>query len=69
MFLPKAFYNGGLLFSTFVMLLIAGVSLFAFLLLVDVRAHIPASFGDIGGILFGPRMRLAVLATIAISQV
>ncbi|RUS25467.1 transmembrane amino acid transporter protein-domain-containing protein [Jimgerdemannia flammicorona] len=69
MFLPKAFYNGGLLFSTAFLITIAGVALLAFLLLVETRTVVPASFGDMGGILFGPRMRIAVLFSISISQI
>ncbi|KAI8056212.1 transmembrane amino acid transporter protein-domain-containing protein [Syncephalis plumigaleata] len=42
LFLPKSFYNGGMLFST---------------------------FGDIGGALYGPRARYAVLSSIVISQI
>ncbi|KAI9283532.1 transmembrane amino acid transporter protein-domain-containing protein [Umbelopsis sp. AD052] len=69
MFLPKAFSNGGLLFSTSVMLLIAGLSLWSFLLLIQTRNKVPVSFGDMGGVLFGPAMRLFVLFSIAVSQV
>ncbi|KAG0166058.1 neutral amino acid transporter [Apophysomyces sp. BC1015] len=69
MFLPKAFYNGGLLFSTTLLGAIAIISLIAFLLLVETRNKVPVSFGDIGGILFGPFMRMAVLVAITFSQV
>ncbi|KAG0368017.1 transmembrane amino acid transporter protein-domain-containing protein [Gamsiella multidivaricata] len=69
MFLPKAFNNGGILFSSVVLVAIAGISLFSFLLLVESRQVVPASFGDIGGHLYGPYMRQAVLWSIAISQV
>lgn len=69
MFLPKAFSNGGLMFSTSVMLLIAGLSLWSFLLLVETRNKVPVSFGDMGGVLFGPNMRLFVLFSITISQI
>lgn len=67
-FLGKAFFNGGMLFSIIVLTLVAAVSLYSFLLLVETRTHVPASFGDIGGILYGPVMRFAVLFSIAISQ-
>ncbi|CAO3624842.1 unnamed protein product [Mucor fragilis] len=68
MFLPKAFYNGGLLFSTGLLSGIAMISLYAFLLLVETRNKVPVSFGDIGGVLFGKGMRLAVLTAITFSQ-
>ncbi|KAI8973708.1 transmembrane amino acid transporter protein-domain-containing protein [Mycotypha africana] len=69
MFLPKAFYNGGVLFSTGLLSFIALVSLYTFLLLVETRSKIPVSFGDIGGILFGAKMRFAVLLAITFSQI
>ncbi|KAG0298849.1 neutral amino acid transporter [Dissophora globulifera] len=69
MFLPKAFNNGGILFSSVLLVVIASISLFSFLLLVESRHVVPASFGDIGGHLYGPYMRLAVLWAIAISQI
>ncbi|KAI9281954.1 transmembrane amino acid transporter protein-domain-containing protein [Sporodiniella umbellata] len=69
MFLPKAFYNGGLLFSTALLSTIALVSLYTFLLLVETRNKIPVSFGDIGGVLFGKYMRFSVLLAITLSQI
>ncbi|RCH89636.1 neutral amino acid transporter [Rhizopus stolonifer] len=69
MFLPKAFHNGGLLFSTLFLSFIAAVSLYCFLLLVQTRNKVPASFGDIGGVLFGNSMRMLVLVAITTSQV
>ncbi|CAO3671052.1 unnamed protein product [Rhizopus stolonifer] len=69
MFLPKAFYNGGLLFSTALLTTIALVSLYTFLLLVETRNKIPVSFGDIGGVLFGKPMRFSVLLAITLSQI
>ncbi|CAO3596757.1 unnamed protein product [Absidia cylindrospora] len=69
MFLPKAFSNGGLFFSTTLLSTIAVVSLYTFLLLVETRNKVPVSFGDIGGILFGKYMRMAVLVAITFSQI
>ncbi|KAI8065610.1 transmembrane amino acid transporter protein-domain-containing protein [Gongronella butleri] len=69
MFLPKAFANGGLFFATGLLAAIAGISLYAFLLLVQTRNKVPVSFGDIGGILFGKYMRMAVLVCITFSQI
>ncbi|CAG8545838.1 8088_t:CDS:2 [Paraglomus occultum] len=69
MFLPRAFLNGGMIFSTAVLIAIAIISLFSFLLLVETRQRVPGSFGEIGRILYGPRMRLAVLFSITISQI
>nr|CDI53787.1 related to AVT3-Vacuolar transporter, involved in amino acid efflux from the vacuole [Melanopsichium pennsylvanicum 4] len=68
LFLGKAFYNGGLLFSTITLCSVAIISLVSFLLLVKTNLNCPGSFGDMGGILFGPRMRFAILASIVLSQ-
>lgn len=65
----SSFSNGGLFFSTALLSAIALVSLYTFLLLVETRNKIPVSFGDIGGLLFGKHMRLAVLVAITLSQV
>ncbi|KAI8972097.1 transmembrane amino acid transporter protein-domain-containing protein [Pilobolus umbonatus] len=69
MFLPKAFYNGGILFSTLAIIAWALVSLWSFLLLVQTRLAVPASFGDLGGVLYGSKMRVAVLVAITLSQI
>jgi proton-coupled amino acid transporter len=69
LFLPKSFYNGGMLFSAVVLILMSFLCLHAMLLLVECRSIIPGSFGDIGGALYGPRARYAVLSSIVISQV
>jgi proton-coupled amino acid transporter len=69
LFLPKAFSNGGLLFSIFTMWFMGGISLYCFLLLLDCKQHLTGSYGDIGGQLYGPWMRSMVLFSVAISQV
>lgn len=69
MFLPKAFYNGGILFSTLAIIAWALISLWSFLLLVQTRLAVPASFSDLGGVLYGSKMRIAVLVAITLSQI
>ncbi|KAI6155234.1 amino acid transporter [Pisolithus tinctorius] len=68
LFLGKAFANGGLLFSTITIAFVALVSLYSFLLLVEAKFIVSGSFGDIGGALYGPWMRYAILSSIAFSQ-
>ncbi|KAI0696288.1 transmembrane amino acid transporter protein-domain-containing protein [Cerioporus squamosus] len=68
LFLGKAFLNGGILFSAAVLSFIALVSLYSFLLLVKTKFVVPGSFGDIGGTLYGPWMRYAILTSITVSQ-
>ncbi|WOO77782.1 Vacuolar amino acid transporter 3 [Vanrija pseudolonga] len=69
LFMAKAFYNGGMVFSTVVLLAIAAISLWSFLLLVDTYLKVPMSFGDMGGHLYGKYMRISILTSIAVSQI
>ncbi|OCH95337.1 hypothetical protein OBBRIDRAFT_745472 [Obba rivulosa] len=68
LFLGKAFFNGGILFSSAVLTFIALISLYSFLLLVKTKFVVSGSFGDIGGALYGPWMRYAILTSIVVSQ-
>ncbi|KAI8803871.1 transmembrane amino acid transporter protein-domain-containing protein [Cladochytrium replicatum] len=68
LFLPKAFANGGMLFSIVLMVFLGWLTLHCMLLLVETSRELGGSFGDIGEYFYGPRMRQLVLASIAISQ-
>lgn len=68
LFLGKAFFNGGLLFSSIVLCLVAMISLASFLLLVKTNLKVTGSFGEMGGILYGNQMRLWILTSIVFSQ-
>jgi proton-coupled amino acid transporter len=68
LFLPRAFLNGGMLFSSMVLLGVSILSYYAFILLVNTRMKIDGSFGDIGGILYGKHMRRIILGSIVLSQ-
>ncbi|GJJ08351.1 hypothetical protein Clacol_002562 [Clathrus columnatus] len=69
LFLGKAFMNGGLLFATLILVFIAAISWWSFMLLVKTKLIIPGSFGDIGGALYGHPMRIAILTSIVVSQI
>ena len=69
LFLPKAYLNGGMLFSNLVLLFVAALSYYCFVLLVNTRLRVEGSFGDIGGILYGPGMRRVILTSIVVSQI
>lgn len=69
LFLPRAFLNGGMLFSSLILLAVAGLSFYCFILLVNTRLKVEASFGDIGGILYGKWMRGLILSSIVLSQI
>ena len=68
LFLPRAYLNGGMLFSNLVLLGVAALSYYCFVLLVTTRLKIAGSFGDIGGILYGKWLRFMILTSIVISQ-
>jgi solute carrier family 36 (proton-coupled amino acid transporter) len=68
LFLPRAFLNGGMLFSSIVLLVVSIVSFYCFILLVNSRLKIEGSFGDIGGALYGKWMRRIILSSIVLSQ-
>lgn len=68
LFLPKAFLNGGMLFSSLVLLAVSTLSYYCFILLVNSRLKIEGSFGDIGGVLYGKNMRRIILGSIVLSQ-
>lgn len=69
LFLPRAYLNGGMLFSNLVLLGVAALSYYCFVLLVTSRLKVEGSFGDIGGILYGKWMRNLILFSIVISQI
>ena len=69
LFLPKAYLNGGMLFSNVVLLTVASLSYYCFILLVNTRLKVEGSFGDMGGILYGKYMRALILSSVALSQV
>ncbi|RDW68439.1 transmembrane amino acid transporter-3 [Coleophoma crateriformis] len=69
LFLPKAYLNGGMLFSNLVLLFVAALSYYCFILLVSTKSKVNASFGDMGGILYGRWMRNVILSSIVISQI
>ncbi|KAL9014539.1 MAG: hypothetical protein Q9173_000816 [Seirophora scorigena] len=69
LFLPKAYLNGGMLFSNVVLLFVAALSYYCFILLVNTRLKVEASFGDMGGILYGRWLRVLILTSVALSQI
>jgi proton-coupled amino acid transporter len=69
LFLPRAYLNGGMLFSNLVLLFVAALSYYCFVLLVTTRLKVEGSFGDIGGILYGKWMRTMILSSIVLSQI
>jgi solute carrier family 36 (proton-coupled amino acid transporter) len=68
MFLPKAFSNGGLLFSSIIMLVVSIASAIAFHLLLLCKNRHGGGYGEIGGIIGGPKLRALILGSITLSQ-
>ena len=69
LFLPRAFLNGGMLFSNLVLLGVAGLSYTCFVLLVSTRLVVEHSFGDMGFHLYGKWMRNMINFSLVISQI
>ncbi|BFZ57845.1 hypothetical protein PYCC9005_004900 [Savitreella phatthalungensis] len=69
LFLPKAFRNGGLIFSSAMLLFVSFITCVAFHLLLQCRRKHPGGYGDIGQAVAGPRMRNIILISVALSQV
>lgn len=68
MFLPKAFKNGGLLFSSITLVTVSIVTSICFHLLLQCRSTYGGGYGDIGAAISGPRLRGLILASITLSQ-
>lgn len=69
LFLPRAFLNGGMIFSNVVLLFIAALSFWCFVLLVNVRLKVHASFGDMGGLIYNKHFRNLINFSLVMSQV
>ncbi|KAK6821052.1 vacuolar amino acid transporter 5 [Apiospora arundinis] len=68
MFLPKAFSNGGILFSSITMILVAAISMVSFHLLLACKAKYSGGYGELGHAIAGTRMRNLILGSITLSQ-
>ncbi len=69
LFLPKAFGDGGMVFSILVLVFIGWLTLHCMLLLVETsRKTDGLSFGELGAKFYGLYMRQIVLGSIAVSQ-
>lgn len=69
LFLPRAFLNGGMLFSNLVLLFVAGLSYYCFVLLVATRLKVEASYGEMGKVLYGRWLKNMINFSLVISQV
>ncbi|KIW48911.1 uncharacterized protein PV06_01470 [Exophiala oligosperma] len=69
MFLPKAFNNGGILFSSITLITVSLVTTLAFHLLLQCRQeHKKTGYGELGETIGGPKLRAIILGSVTISQ-
>jgi proton-coupled amino acid transporter len=70
MFLPKAFKNGGMLFSAITMIVVSAITALCFELLLSCRKQYGgAGYGDLGKSISGPKLRALILVSITLSQI
>ncbi|KID99125.1 Amino acid transporter, transmembrane, partial [Metarhizium majus ARSEF 297] len=68
MFLPKAFRNGGILFSSLTLVAVSLINCLCFRLLLDCRQRYGGGYGELGASIVGPKFRGLILGSIALSQ-
>ncbi|KAK3707571.1 hypothetical protein LTR37_012066 [Vermiconidia calcicola] len=69
MFLPKAFRNGGILFSSITLITVAIVSMICFRLLLHTRKRYGGGgYGELGEAVGGRKLRAVILTSITMSQ-
>lgn len=69
MFLPKAFRNGGILFSSMTLVSVSLLTSLCFHLLLQCRKRSGRSgYGEIGKSIVGPRFRSLILSSVTLSQ-
>ncbi|KAF2276762.1 uncharacterized protein EI97DRAFT_500973 [Westerdykella ornata] len=69
MFLPKAFKNGGILFSSITLLTVSIVTSLCFHLLLECRKRYGGGYGELGAAIGGKRLRSMILGSVVISQI
>jgi proton-coupled amino acid transporter len=69
MFLPKAFKNGGILFSSITLLTVSLITSLCFHLLLECKKRYGGGYGDLGEAIGGRRLRSMILVSITISQI
>ncbi|KAL8866554.1 MAG: hypothetical protein Q9174_006235, partial [Haloplaca sp. 1 TL-2023] len=69
MFLPKAFRNGGILFSSITLITVSLLSCLSFHLLLRCRMRHGGGYGELGAAIGGPKLRALILGSITLSQI
>ncbi|KAF2716103.1 hypothetical protein K431DRAFT_289689 [Polychaeton citri CBS 116435] len=68
MFLPKAFNNGGILFSSITLIAVSIITSLCFNLLLKCRKQYGGGYGELSEAIVGPTFRRVVLGSITLSQ-
>ena len=68
LFLPRAFSNGGMVFSAVLLLFVSLLSYYCFLLLISTRLKVDLSFGDMGLHLYNRPFKSLINFSLVISQ-
>ncbi|PLN78790.1 amino acid transporter [Aspergillus taichungensis] len=68
-FLPRAFRNGGILFSSIALVTVSAISSLCFHLLLQCRRRYGGGYGDLGEQIGGPQLRSLILGSVVISQI
>lgn len=69
MFLPKAFRNGGILFSSITLIVVSVITTVCFTLLLNCRKRLGGGgYGELGEEIVGHKFRLLILGSITLSQ-
>ena len=69
MFLPRAFRNGGILFSSMTLIVVSCITMLAFHLLLICKKKYGGGYGEIGQAIAGDRMRSLIMSSITLSQI
>lgn len=70
LFLPKAFHNGGLLFSTLAMTAFGFLTFLCYIILIKSKKVLgKSSFGELGYLTYGKPLKYSIMVSIIISQI
>lgn len=68
LFLPRAFLNGGMLFSFVTLLTVSTLSYWCFILLTTSRLRLKGSYAEMGEMMYGKSMRSLINTSLVVSQ-
>jgi len=69
LFLPKAFNNGGLLFSSITLVVVSLVTTLCFRLLLQCKTKYSGGYGELGGAIGGKYLSAIILGSVTLSQI